>query len=222
MVASPYDEKRCCATLVWMSEVRTFAQLVVEIRAKPGPVRIVGVDGCGGAGKTTFASQLSAAAGGCPVVHTDDFATHDDPLGWAPRLVTEVLEPLSQRRTATFTAYDWVRRCPGDIVTVAPADIVIVEGVSATRRAFRDYLALKVWVDADRATRLRRGIARDGEQLREFWDWWMVQEDAYVAAEQSELHADLVVDGNPPQPPRPDEYVVLSAPRATDARARRG
>lgn len=202
-----------------MSEIRTFAQLVVDIRPKPGVVRIVGVDGCGGAGKTTFASQLSAAAGNCPVVHTDDFATHDEPLGWGPRLVTEVLEPLSRRCAATFTAYDWVNRCPGETVTVAPADVVIVEGVSATRRAFRDYLALRVWVDADRATRLRRGVARDGEQLREFWDWWMAQEDAYVAEEQPELQADLVVDGNPPQWPGADEFVVLSAPRAADGRA---
>src|SRR5438046_2330413 len=51
--------------------VRRFADLAATVLAQPGPVRLVGVDGCGGSGKTTFAGQLADAAGGCPVVHTD-------------------------------------------------------------------------------------------------------------------------------------------------------
>lgn len=212
MVAAGCDENRCCATLVCMTGVRTFQQLVGELRARPGVVRIVGVDGCGGAGKTTFATRMSHAAGDCPVVHTDDFASHADALGWWPRLVREVLEPLSQGRPASYVAYDWVNRCDGPIVTVPPADIVIVEGVSATRQAFRDFLAMRIWIDAPRVVRLRRGIARDGEELREFWDWWLRAEDAYVAAERPDLAADLLVDGDPPQRPAEHEFVVLSAP----------
>jgi hypothetical protein len=46
--------------------------------AKPGPIRLVAVDGPGGAGKSTFARALSEAAGGAPVIHTDDFAADDE------------------------------------------------------------------------------------------------------------------------------------------------
>ena len=40
-----------------------------------GPVRLVGVDGHAGSGKSTFAGQLAEALGGAPVLHLDDIAT---------------------------------------------------------------------------------------------------------------------------------------------------
>ena len=199
--------------------VRRFADLAATVLATPGPVRLVGVDGCGGSGKTTFAARLADAAGGCPVVHTDDFASFEEPLEWWPRLLRDVIEPLLRDEAATFHPYDWVARRSSDAtVTVDPAPLVVIEGVGATRAAWRDRLALRVWVDAPRETRLQRGLARDGAHMREFWDWWREAEDGYVAAEQPRAHADLVVDGAPPSPPGlgpsdQAEYVELSAPR---------
>jgi uridine kinase len=200
--------------------VRRFDLLVERIRAVDRPVRIVGIDGCGGAGKTTFAARLSRAAGGVPVVHTDDFASHQDALGWAPRFRRDVVDPLLAGDPAIFRPYDWVARGPAQQdVIVDPADIVIVEGVGATRAAWRYDLALRVWVDCPRDVRLERGIARDGEALRAFWTCWMAAEDGYVAAEQPQRYADVVVDGDP-QLPRDSgaldpetEYVELSEPR---------
>jgi uridine kinase len=196
-------------------EVRRFGLLVERIHAVERPVRIVGVDGCGGAGKTTFAARLSRAAGGVPIVHTDDFASHDDALGWWPRFREQVIEPLLAGGPAVYRPYDWVARRPADhYLTVAPGSLIVVEGVGATRAAWRDDLAFKIWVDCARDVRLRRGIARDGEALRQFWQWWMAAEDAYVAAEQPEQHADVVVDGDPHVRHDPQvEYVELSAPR---------
>ena len=218
MIVVRYDEKRCCAMLVWMTDTRTFAQLADAIRATSGPVRLVGVDGCGGAGKTTFAQRLGAA-GGWTVVHTDDFATHDDAFGWWPRMLTEVIEPLSQQRSARFRPYDWVRRqLHEEMVTIEPADVVVIEGVGATRHAWRDRLALSVWVDTPRDVRLARGLARDGEQMRAFWEWWIAEEDRYVASEHPQRHADLVVDGDPSEPLPDDRFAVLSAPREEPAR----
>ena len=183
----------------------------------PGPVRLVGVDGCGGSGKTTFAARLSAAVGDCQVVHTDDFASFDEPMEWWPQLLREVIEPLLREEQATFHPYDWVARRRSDTtVVVQPAPVVVIEGVGATRAAWRDLMTLRVWVDAPRETRLRRGLARDGAHMREFWEWWMAQEDGYVASEQPLNHADLVVDGAPDRAAdRPDTFVeiALSAPR---------
>jgi len=69
--------------------------LVTEVLQCPGPVRLVAIDGPGGAGKTTFAERFAAAADGAPIVHTDDFASADNPIDWWPRLLAEVIEPLS-------------------------------------------------------------------------------------------------------------------------------
>ena len=196
-------------------EVRRFDELVERIRALEQPVKLVGVDGCGGAGKTTFADRLSRAAGGVPVVHTDDFASHEDPLGWWPRFDEQLVSPLLAGRPAVFRPYDWIAaRFTDNDITVAPAELVVIEGVAATRRAWRDRLALRIWVDSPRDLRLRRGIERDGESTREFWQTWVVEEDAYVAAESPQRYADVVVDGDPQLDHEPEtEYVELSAPR---------
>ena len=201
-----------------MAHIRTYAQLADGVRASTGDVRIVGIDGCAGAGKTTFAERLARHGGQWQVVHTDDFATHDDPLEWWPRMLAEVIEPLSQRRPATFRPYDWVTRKPGAPTTIEPADVVIIEGVGATRQAWRDRLALLVWIETDSALRLQRGLARDGEQLAEFWREWRVAEDRYVAAEDPAAHAELIVMGDPTGVPHDPEkeFVVLSElPRAS-------
>ncbi|MBT7203398.1 MAG: hypothetical protein HN867_07910, partial [Deltaproteobacteria bacterium] len=56
--------------------------------------RIVAIDGCGGAGKSTLATKLAVLLDDCPVIHTDDFASWDHPLDWYPRMIAQVLEPL--------------------------------------------------------------------------------------------------------------------------------
>jgi uridine kinase len=201
-----------------MTNARRFTQLADELMQTPGPIRLVGVDGCGGSGKTTFAARLSAAGGGWPVVHTDDFASHDVPLEWWPRMLEQVIEPLSHNERATFRPYDWVRRKPGAPTHVDPDDVVIIEGVGAIRDAWRARLTMSIWIHAPREVRLCRGIERDGEGLREFWLRWMDAEDRYVAAEDPRSHADLVVDGDPAARHDDDVFAVLSERRTTAAR----
>jgi uridine kinase len=197
--------------------VRRFSDVVTQAMTARGPVRLVGVDGCGGAGKTTFAERLSLAAGGCPVVHTDDFASFEQPTeGW-PRLLAEVIEPLSRNGVAAFHPYDWVaRRLDPALTVVDPAPLVIVEGVGAIRAAWRDTLALRVWVETPRPLRLTRGLERDGDHMADFWLWWMEAEDRYVDTERPQVHADLVVDGAPSTAHdngREFVQIVVSAPR---------
>ena len=64
--------------------------------------KIIAIDGCGGAGKSTLAAQISAALGSCPVIHTDDFASWDNPLGWYDRMIDQVLKPLKQIKLQSF------------------------------------------------------------------------------------------------------------------------
>ena len=189
--------------------MRRYDELARDLLATPGAVRLVGVDGCGAAGKTTFAARLARAAGDAPVVHTDDFASFDRPMQWWPRLLAEVIDPLTRGRPAAFHPYDWVRsELSADTIEIAPTPLVVIEGVGATRKAWRDDLAHRIWVDAPRDLRLRRGLERDGRHMLDFWTWWMAEEDAYVADEHPERHADLWVAGDPAVTHDPDEEFV--------------
>jgi uridine kinase len=160
------------------------------------PTKVVGIDGPGGAGKSTLARDLAAAFGEVPVVQTDDFASWDNPVDWWPLLLQQVLRPLAAGEEARYQRYDWNdQRLAEWIELPLRPELVIVEGVSAIRREFDPYLAYRIWVETPRTLRLRRGLERDGESMRGQWESWMAAEDAYVARDNPIARADAVVSG---------------------------
>jgi len=160
------------------------------------PVAVTAVDGPGGAGKSTFASRLADALGGVPIVHTDDFASWDQPLVWWPRLIEQVLQPLATGTRARYQRYNWVTRSLDDWIDI-DARHIILEGVGANRLAFAPYVTFAIWIDTPRAVRLARGLERDGAAMAEQWSIWMAAEDDYIERESPDARADLVISGDP-------------------------
>jgi uridine kinase len=173
-------------------------EVVDAIRSSTPPAgmttRIVAIDGPGGAGKTSLAAYLARELN-APVVHTDDFASWDNPVDWWPELVEKVLEPFATGRPACYAPTSW--GAPGiKHVVLEPAEFVLLEGVTASREAFRPYLAYSIWIESPRALRLRRGLDRDGEEARADWERWMAGEDAYIERERPAERADIVLPGD--------------------------
>jgi len=188
-----------------------FAELASRIRRSTprlGEVRLVAIDGPGGAGKSTFAQRLSASLDDAPIVATDDFASWQDPLGWWDRLEREVLRPLARGKAARYRAYDWTRRRPGRWRQIPVSEVVILEGVSSSRRAVRDRLSFAIWIETPRDQRLARGLDRDGVVMTDQWQKWMAEEEAHFAKDPAADEADLVVDGSA-WPPDPDQYIRI-------------
>ena len=156
--------------------------------------RIVAVDGPGGAGKSSLAAYLARVLP-APIIHTDDFASWNNPVDWWPELFEKVLAPLAAGRSARYTHTSWDGTKMKEVV-IEPANFVVLEGVTASRAAFRPYLTYSIWIETSRELRLRRGLHRDGEGARADWDRWMAQEDVYLDQEQPAEHADLILPGD--------------------------
>ncbi|MET9853040.1 hypothetical protein ABZY57_08850 [Streptomyces sp. NPDC006450] len=179
-----------------MEHQSSLQPLVREILALPpslGPVRLVGIDGHAGSGKTTFAGALAEALGGVPVVRLDDVATHEELFGWVGRLRAQVLDPLAAGRAAHWEPYDWVERRFGPERVLEPGPVLLVEGVGAGRRALRPYLARLLWMETPRAKSWGRGRNRDGRELSDFWDGWERAELAHFSDDPSRPFADTLV-----------------------------
>ncbi len=196
-----------------------YGDLADRILAAPprlGPVRLVAVDGPAGSGKTTFAARLvdafTAAGVEAPTVHTDDLLE-----GWAdlvsfwPRLAEWVLDPLRAGEPARYRRYDWeAERFGDDWQELAVPPVLVLEGVTSARAAIRPELTMAVFVTAEPDRRLARGIARDGEQLRDQWVRWMLDEQRHFTDDRTAGQVDLVVDGDPEVGHDPHkEYVRL-------------
>ncbi len=165
-----------------------------------GRTRLVCVDGPAGSGKTTWAGGLAAALGpGTTVLHMDDLYAGWTPTGAFARLAAGVLRPLAEGRPGAFHRFDWAAGHFERAATPVPVpEVLVVEGCGSCPRAADPWAVLRVWVEAPRALRLARGLARDGAEHEGHWRRWQEREPVLFAAEDTRARADLLVDGTHP------------------------
>jgi hypothetical protein len=134
-----------------------------------------------------------------PIVEIDDFVSWDDFAGWWPRFDAQVLTPLLRGEDAVYQARDWsdwYGGALGEWKTVPWAPVVVLEGVTCTRRATVGRLAYAVWTEAPAERRLARGLARDGgfAGAERLWRRWSAEEERFFAADGTRERADLIID----------------------------
>lgn len=177
-----------------------------------GEGRLVCVDGPAGSGKTTVAAELrrgfrDALRGPEPsadpirvrLVHMDNVYAGWTGLHAGMSTVAEhVVAPLARGEPGRYRRFDWRRMDFAEERVVEPCEVLIVEGVGSggfARDGYAASVTCLVWVDTPPAVRLARGLARDGEQMREHWLAFSAEEDAMFARERIRDRAHLVVDG---------------------------
>jgi uridine kinase len=182
----------------------TAERLVADLLATPptlGRTRLVCVDGPAGAGKTTLAAALrraarSAGTGSVDLVHMDNVYEGWSGMGRGMDVVAhEVVGPLRDGRPGRYHRWDWHRSAYAEEHVVPPVDVLVLEGVGSGNAAYADSITQLVWVEAAPDLRLARGLARDGEQMREHWLRWRDGEQAMFAEHRTRERADVVVDG---------------------------
>ncbi|HEU5139499.1 MAG TPA: uridine kinase [Bacillales bacterium] len=183
--------------------------LLVELREadRKQETIIVGIDGFGGAGKRTLAREMETLCSDVTVVEMDDFflpsvereknrkQNEIGDVDWR-RVKDQVLMPLSQDQDGRYQRYDWDLDQLAEWHRVPTCGIVVVEGVYATRNELAGFYDYKIWVESPRELRLQRGIERDGEDARDWWENnWMPEEERYDRAQNPRASADLLIDG---------------------------
>lgn len=187
-----------------------------------GSTRLVCVDGPAGSGKTTLAAELrrgfrdalrdrDTAAGSTSgslrparrarhvdLVHMDNvFAGWTGMRAGMRTIADDVVAPLARGGTGRYRRFDWHAMAFAEEHLVEPCDVLIVEGVGSggTLDGYATAVTCLVWVDTPPAVRLERGLARDGEHMREHWLAFSAEEDAMFDRERTRDRADVVVDG---------------------------
>jgi len=165
--------------------------------------KFIAIDGHGGSGKSTLAKELAKELD-AEVIHTDDFASFDNPTNWWPLVIERVFELIKQGATSLNYPRSkwWKDHEPESVVDQPVTQIMILEGVSALRKEFREYVDFGVYVDAPKEICLKRGLARDkgndgksDEEIVAIWDQWLKDEDEYIYRDKPKEYADIVVDG---------------------------
>lgn len=140
---------------------------------------IIGIAGGTGSGKTTVVNKIISALppGEVAVLPQDSYyrdlspipmeerakVNFDEPAAIEWELLVKHLNQLKAGNTVEMPTYSYLT-CTrqAETVTVAPRDVVIVEGILVlTDPVLRNMLDVKVFVDADADDRLIRVISRD-------------------------------------------------------------
>jgi uridine kinase len=172
---------------------REVADRVLAAPPTLGHGHLVCVDGPAGSGKTTLAAAVARVVPDTQVVHCDELLR-----GWAglPGLADSVealLRPLAAGGPGHWRRWDWLADGWAETHAVRPGGLLVLEGVGSWSPGIADLVGLLVWVEADSALRLARGIERDGEAMRPQWEQWRIDEDALFARFGTRDRADLVV-----------------------------
>lgn len=147
-----------------------------EEKWKEQSLLIIGIDGCGGAGKSTLANKIKSNFSTVTIVHMDDFylpsakIVNEHPTNkligadfdWK-RLLQEVLDPISNGIEGCYKRYDWETDSLAESHTISANGIVIIEGVYATRQELAGIYDLKIWVNCPRETRIKEGLLETGK-----------------------------------------------------------
>jgi uridine kinase len=174
-----------------------------------GPAVVVGIDGPGGAGKSTLARELAEWRDDVAIIEGDDFyrplsesmraaltplEAVDLSFDWE-RLRDEALAPLLRGDEARYRRYDWgAERLGEEIATVSASGVVVVVGTYTARPALRGYLDVIAVVEAPRELCLARMIAR-GDSPPELIARRLAAEDWYFERQDPRRMADLVIAG---------------------------
>ncbi len=178
-------------------------------------VRIVGIAGGSGSGKTTIVSRITEIVRDYALIPQDNYYksaeyvtnttitgfNFDHPDAFDSDLLFEHLQALKACTPIRMPQYDFVHhRRRGDTVLVEPRGLVILEGIMIfSDRRIRDLVDLKLYVDTPDdirfIRRLRRDITERGRTVDSVIEQYTakVRPGHYEFVEPTKAYADLII-----------------------------
>jgi len=157
---------------------------------------LLGIDGLGGAGKSTVAHSIKGNFPNITIVQMDDFYVPELARADWNRVYEQVIAPLKNTSVSSYQRFDWNTKKLAEWREVKPKGVVIIEGVYALRGKLRGAYDYKVWVEAPYEVRLQRGLERDGKEARTQWvNEWIPKEEEYKESVKPHESADLIIEG---------------------------
>jgi uridine kinase len=179
------------------------------------PVKIIGICGGSGSGKTTIVRKISELVSDFVFIPQDNYYksaeyisnanitafNFDHPDAFDNDLIIEQLSALKRGEAIEMPTYDFVHhRRTQETVAVEPRKVVIFEGIMIfTNKAVRDLIDLKIFVDTPDDIRFIRRLLRDikerGRTLDSVVQQYMdvVRPGHYEFIEPTKAFADIII-----------------------------
>jgi Ni2+-binding GTPase involved in maturation of urease and hydrogenase len=159
---------------------------------------VIAIDGPAGAGKTTLAHEIFLAFSpkmSVNVIHMDDL--YD---GWDKALTDDLTQILlyltaahQNQVLAKLSRYNWATSSFDSSEEIAPADLLILEGVGSGDKSLQDQFAALIWIDIDPEIGVKRVIERDGPGVSIQMQKWLGTQQQYFSQHSTREKADFIL-----------------------------
>ena len=179
------------------------------------PVRVIGICGGSGSGKTTIVRKISELVSDFVFIPQDNYYksaefisnsnitafNFDHPDAFDNDLIIEQLKTLKNGKSIEMPTYDFVHhRRTQETIHVSPKKVVLFEGIMIfTNKAVRDLIDLKIFVDTPDDIRFIRRLLRDikerGRTLDSVIEQYMgvVRPGHFEFIEPTKVFADIII-----------------------------
>ncbi|HOV94366.1 MAG TPA: uridine kinase [Spirochaetales bacterium] len=179
------------------------------------PVKVIGICGGSGSGKTTIVRKISEVVSDFVFLPQDNYYksaeyvsntnitafNFDHPDAFDNDLIVEHLEALRRGEPVEMPTYDFVHhRRTSETIHVKPQKLIIFEGIMIfTNKVVRDLIDLKIFVDTPDDIRFIRRLARDikerGRTVDSVVDQYLtvVRPGHYEFVEPTKEYADIII-----------------------------
>jgi cytidylate kinase len=184
----------------WSIDPQQIAAELSHRSPQAGNTLLITIDGPAGAGKSTYAAELTTALSesGNPtaVITMDDLYAGWDGLldpDLEHNLRQWIVQPLQAAQAIRHPVFDWTQGRYGAEREVPTVSALIVEGVGAGQPVLSNEADLKLWLAAPKTAREQRLRQRGGPSPDEWWPKWQLQETAYFRRHDPAGQADQTI-----------------------------
>ncbi|PIE04759.1 MAG: uridine kinase [Spirochaetales bacterium] len=178
-------------------------------------VRIIGITGGSGSGKTTIINKISSQVKEFVFIPQDNYYksavnisnsnitdfNFDHPDAFDTELLYSHLELLKAGRPVRMPTYDFVHNCRAEeTVEISPKPVVLIEGILVLfDKKIRDMMDLKIFVDTPDdirfIRRLKRDVSERGRTMESVIKQYLevVRPGHYEFIEPSKAFADIII-----------------------------
>ncbi len=172
-------------------------EALTDLFSTSGP-HLVAIDGPAGSGKSTLAKDLYLFFSPSREVNLLGLDGIYD--GWKNALGAKLTSDLGaiagahmHQKSISMQIYDWSLSKYGEVRTIEPREILIIEGVGSAQEVMREHKAITIWMDIDPLLGMQRVLNRDGHHIAQEMKAWQELQAQYFTQSGARDNADFII-----------------------------